>query len=285
MSIRVALVQLNSGDFPQENLPVTENLISRAADEGATFIATPEVTNIVSSSRSRQLEVLQTEEQDLTLKAVKAIAKKRSVWILIGSLALKSNDPGGRFVNRSFLISPSGRVVARYDKIHMFDVVVSEVEKYCESAGYKPGKSAVIAKTEFGDIGMTICYDIRFPSLYRTLAQGGALFITVPSAFSQVTGEAHWHTLLRARAIECGSFVLAPAQTGLHAAKQGRARTTYGHSLIVDPWGEVLCDAGTETGIVIAEIDPNNVNEVRRQIPSLRYDQVIRKMSNADGNQ
>ncbi len=285
MSIRVALVQLNSGDFPQENLPVTENLISRAADEGATFIATPEVTNIVSSSRSRQLEVLQTEEQDLTLKAVKAIAKKRSVWILIGSLALKSNDPGGRFVNRSFLISPSGRVVARYDKIHMFDVVVSEVEKYCESAGYKPGKSAVIAKTEFGDIGMTICYDIRFPSLYRTLAQGGALFITVPSAFSQVTGEAHWHTLLRARAIECGSFVLAPAQTGLHAATQGRARTTYGHSLIVDPWGEVLCDAGTETGIVIAEIDPNNVNEVRRQIPSLRYDQVIRKMSNADGNQ
>ena len=187
---RTLTIQLNSGDDPSENLPVTEDLITRAAGLGAELVLTPEVTNIVSTSRKRQVEVLATEEADQTLWALATLTSELNIWLLIGSLALKSNDPGGRFVNRSFLINPTGRIVARYDKIHMFDVNVSSEESYLESAGYLAGDTAILAEAGFAKIGMTICYDLRFPHLYRALAHGGAQILTVPSAFSPVTGRA-----------------------------------------------------------------------------------------------
>ncbi len=282
MTIQAALVQLNSGDDPLANLPVTLDLVSQAAEQGADFVATPEVTNIVSSSRSIQDEVLKTEQEDPTLEALKSLAEEKSIWLLIGSLALKSDDPKGRFVNRSFLVSPRGQIAARYDKIHMFDVEVSESESYRESAGYRPGENAVIARLGFADIGMTVCYDVRFPALYRKLSQAGASIITVPSAFSQVTGASHWHTLLRARAIENGCYVLAPAQTGVHASTRGKKRATFGHSLAVDPWGRVLCDAGTEPGIALVEIEISRVKESRNRVPSLVHDRKYRMKPNAN---
>ena len=272
MNLSVALIQLNSGDDPSENLPVTEDLITRAAGLGAELVLTPEVTNIVSTSRKRQVEVLATEEADQTLWALATLTSELNIWLLIGSLALKSNDPGGRFVNRSFLINPTGRIVARYDKIHMFDVNVSSEESYLESAGYLAGDTAILAEAGFAKIGMTICYDLRFPHLYRALAHGGAQILTVPSAFSPVTGRAHWEALLRARAIESGCFVLAPAQTGTHAASLGKIRSTYGHSMVVDPWGKVLLDAGTEPGVFLVDLELDRVEAARKRIPSLSHD-------------
>ncbi len=272
MSLRVALVQLNSGDDPAENLAVTQKLILEAADHGAEFVLTPEVTNIVSTHRSRQKEFLRCEEEDQTLTALTKLAVQEEIWLMIGSLALKSHDPDGRFINRSFLISPTGLIVARYDKIHMSDVAVSETETYRESAGYRPGEMAVLAVSEIANFGMTICYDLRFPKLFNSLACAGASVITVPSAFSPVTGAAHWHSLLRARAIETGCFILAPAQTGTHFSSVGRARSTYGHSLIVDPWGTVLLDAGTKSGAYLVDIDLARVKEARKRIPSLTHD-------------
>jgi len=276
MILAVGLIQLNSSDDPVANLSQTMAFVSEAADQGARFVLTPEVTNIVSASRKHQHEVLQYEASDQTLRALRTLARQRKIWLLIGSLALKSNDPDGRFVNRSFLISPQGDVVVRYDKIHMFDVRVSETETYHESAGYRPGDTAVLAHTDMGVLGMTICYDLRFPHLYRQLAQQGAGLITVPSAFSPVTGVAHWAPLLRARAIENGAFVLAPAQTGTHSAVAGNPRQTYGHSMVVDPWGKVLLDAGTETGVFLAEIDLNAVQQTRDRIPALAHDRDYR---------
>lgn len=276
MTLSVGLIQLNSGDDPVANLAQTMVFVSEAADQGAQFVLTPEVTNIVSASRARQNEVLQHEGDDQTLMALAALAKQRGIWLLIGSLALKSDDPDGRFVNRSFLISPDGMIAARYDKIHMFDVQVSEVEVYHESAGYRPGDRAVVAKTDFGVLGLTVCYDVRFPYLYRQLAQHGAGLITVPSAFSPITGAAHWETLLRARAIENGAFILAPAQTGTHSTVVGKPRQTYGHSMVVDPWGNVLLDAGTDPGVSLAEIDLNAVQQARARIPALAHDRDYR---------
>ena len=212
--MRTALLQLNSSDDPAANLPVTQQLIGQASAGGATFVLTPEVTNCVSASRTRQQEVLRTEEDDATLAALRAQAHELGIWLLIGSLALKTDDSDGRFANRSFLIAPDGGIAARYDKIHMFDVEVSETESYRESAGYRPGRKSTLVETPLGRIGMTICYDIRFPHLYRGLAQAGAEILTIPSAFSPVTGAAHWESLLRARAIETGAYILAPAQTG-----------------------------------------------------------------------
>ncbi len=280
MTLSVALIQLNSGDDPAVNLRHSLALVSEAADRGARFVLTPEVTNIVSSSRARQYDVLQTKSDDQTLKAMRALAAERGIWLLIGSLALKSDDPGGRFINRSFLISPKGNVAAYYDKIHMFDVRVSETETYRESAGYRPGERVVLAKTDFGALGMTICYDVRFPHLYRKLAQGGAGIITVPSAFSPVTGTAHWEVLLRSRAIETGAYVLAPAQVGTHNAVGGKSRQTYGHSLVVDPWGQVLLDAGTETGVFRVDLDLNMVKQTRARIPALTHDRAYQGPKN-----
>lgn len=269
--MRGALLQLTSSDDPAANLSETQALIAAAVEGGAGFVLTPEVTNCVSASRDRQEQVLQLEEDDLTLAALQAQAADLKIWLLIGSLALKTTDSDGRFANRSFLIDRSGAIVARYDKIHMFDVQVSETETYRESAGYRPGDRAVLAQTDFGVIGMTICYDLRFPHLYQSLALAGAQILTVPSAFSPVTGAAHWHSLLRARAIESGCYVLAPAQTGAHAAQAGRSRSTYGHSLVVSPWGEVLVDGGTERGIHFFDLDDTSVDDARRKVPSLTH--------------
>ncbi|MCV2863227.1 carbon-nitrogen hydrolase family protein [Albidovulum sediminicola] len=273
--MKVGLVQLCSSDRPDENLAATRTLVREAAAKGASFILTPEVTNCVSSDRAHQEAVLRTEEADETLAGLVAEARALGVWLLIGSLALRTRDADGRFANRSFLVGPDGAIVARYDKIHMFDVNVSETEQYRESAGYRPGTRAVMTTTPFAKIGMTVCYDLRFPALYRRLAQAGAEILTVPAAFNDTTGAAHWESLLRARAIENGAFVLAPAQSGSHAAHNGRPRRTWGHSMVVAPWGEVLADGGTDVGVTLADIDLAAVARARHRVPSLTHDRAF----------
>ncbi|MDO8881454.1 carbon-nitrogen hydrolase family protein [Pseudotabrizicola sp.] len=270
--MRVGLVQLTVSDDPVANLTGTLALVREAAAGGAGFVLTPECTNALSSSRDHQWAVFHHEAADPSLAALRAEAKALGIWLLIGSLGLKTDDVDGRFANRSFLIGPDGAVAARYDKIHMFDVTVSEVESYRESAGYRPGARAVVVETPFGQVGMTVCYDVRFPYLYRALAQAGAQIITVPSAFNHFTGVAHWDVLLRARAIETGCFVLAPAQTGFHPESAGKGRRTHGHSLVIAPWGEVLADAGEETGVTFADLDLSRVATARGRVPSLTHD-------------
>lgn len=272
MILRAGIVQLCSGDIPAENLAFTQELIGSVASKGAQFIATPEVTNCVSTSRTHQNAALQTEDQDLTLHALKGQAQDLGIWLLIGSLALKTEDPDGRFANRSFLIGPDGQIKARYDKVHMFDVTVDDKETYRESAGYRPGSAATLADIPGATLGMTICYDVRFPALYRLLAQAGAGVITVPSAFSPVTGAAHWEVLLRARAIETGCFILAPAQSGDHKIARGKPRSTYGHSMVVAPWGEVLLDRGTGERAFVCDLDLSEVSKARNRVPALSHD-------------
>jgi deaminated glutathione amidase len=199
-------------------------------------------------------------------------AAHAGVWVLVGSLGVKTDGGDGRFANRSFLIGPDGGIVARYDKIHMFDVNVSETEVYRESSSYRPGARAVLAHAGFARLGMTVCYDVRFPHLYRALAQAGAEVLTVPAAFNHITGAAHWEVLLRARAIETGCYVLAPAQTGFHAERHGKGRNTHGHSLVISPWGEVIADGGDAPGVVLADIDLAEVAKARHRIPSLGHD-------------
>jgi deaminated glutathione amidase len=273
--MRVGLVQLTVGDDPTANLPGTLAQVRVAAEGGADFVLTPECTNALSSNRDHQRRVFHPEATDPGLAALRDAAVRAGVWLLIGSLGLKTDDADGRFANRSFLIDPAGAIAARYDKIHMFDVNVSETEVYRESAGYRPGSRAVLAQTPFGCIGLTVCYDLRFPPLYRRLAQAGAQILTVPAAFNHLTGAAHWELLLRARAIETGCFVLAPAQTGFHPETAGKGRRTHGHSLVVNPWGEILSDAGTEPGITYAEIDLAEVAVARARIPSLLHDRLF----------
>lgn len=270
--MRAGLVQLTVTDDPAENLPITLSHIATAASGGAGFVLTPECTNALSSNRARLRTLLHPEETDPTLAALRDAAAKHSIWLLIGSLGLLTQDEDGRFANRSFLIAPDGGIAARYDKIHMFDVNVSETEVYRESAGYRPGNHAILAETPFAKIGLTVCYDVRFPHLYRRLAQSGAQIITVPAAFNHITGAAHWETLLRARAIETGCFILAPAQTGFHPEKDGKGRRTHGHSLAIAPWGEVLSDAGTEPGVTFVDLDLAEVAKARARIPSLSHD-------------
>ena len=269
--MKTALLQLNASDDPEQNLAQTLAYVDEAAGMGAQFLLTPEVTNCVSNSRKRQQEVLQRESEDNTLAALSQRAGELGIWLLIGSLGLKTDDADGRFANRSFLIGPDGQIRARYDKINMFDVQVTPEETYRESDGYRPGSKAVLAETEFGALGMTICYDVRFAHLYHALAQAGARILTVPAAFSYVTGAAHWESLLRARAIETGCFVLAPAQTGVHEASVGQKRRTHGHSLAISPWGEVLLDAGTEPGVYIFDMDATSVDKARSKVPSLTH--------------
>ncbi len=273
--MRAGLVQLNVGDDPVANLPRTITLIQAAVAGGAGFVLTPECTNILSANRNHQRAVLHHEADDPTLDAVREQAAQSGIWLLIGSLALLTNDADGRFANRSFLIGPDGAIVARYDKIHMFDVDVTETEVYRESAGYRPGSMAVLADTTFGKVGMTVCYDVRFPHLYRRLAQSGAQILTVPAAFNHLTGAAHWETLLRARAIETGCFVLAPAQTGFHPETIGEGRKTHGHSLAIAPWGEILADGGTDPGVTFVDIDLAAVAKARARVPSLIHDRAF----------
>lgn len=273
--MRAALVQLTVTDDPGANLPVTLSYIAAAAAGGAGFVLTPECTNALSSNRARLRSLLHPEETDPTLAALRAAAAQHGIWLLVGSLGLLTQDEDGRFANRSLLVAPDGSLAARYDKIHMFDVNVSETEIYRESAGYRPGNCAVLADTPFATIGMTVCYDVRFPHLYRRLAQAGAQILTVPAAFNHITGAAHWETLLRARAIETGCFVLAPAQTGFHPEHEGKGRRTHGHSLAIAPWGEVLADAGTEPGVTFVDLDLTEVAKARARIPSLSHDRAF----------
>ncbi len=270
--MRTALVQLNVTDSPAANLAVTLDMIRRAHAGGAGFILTPECTNGLWSNRVAQKALLRLEEDDATLAALRDEAARAGIWLLIGSLGLLTDDADGRFANRSFLITPAGEIAARYDKIHMFDVNVTETEIYRESAGYRPGAQAVLADAGFARIGMTVCYDLRFPHLFRRLAKAGAQILTVPAAFNHLTGQAHWEVLLRARAIETGCFVLAPAQTGFHPESEGKGRRTHGHSLAIAPWGEVLADGGQEPGVTFAELDLAEVTRARARVPALHHD-------------
>ena len=261
-----ACIQMRASDYVVENTDIASGLIAEAASQGAQLITTPEMTNIMDIRRGAMREKAVTEKEDKCLAVLRDQAERLGVWLLIGSLGLKLDEK--QRVNRSFLISPAGEIKARYDKIHMFDVELPNGETYEESRNYRPGGEAVVADTPFGRLGLTICYDLRFPHLYRALAKAGASYLTMPSAFTQVTGEAHWHVLLRARAIETGCFVFAAAQSGTHE----NGRKTFGHSLIVGPWGEVLADGGTQTGVVTADIDPARVSEARGRIPALQHD-------------
>ena len=266
--MRAGLIQLSSGPDPAHNLARTLGFLREAAAAGADLALTPEVTNIVTADRAHLAATVRPEADDPTLAALRDEARTLGIWLLIGSLALRTDDPDGRFANRSFLVSPGGEIVARYDKIHMFDVEVSETERYRESAAFRPGTRAVVADTPFARIGLSICYDLRFPALYRRLAQAGAQILTVPAAFTRPTGKAHWESLLRARAIENGAFVLAPAQTGQNAP----GRATHGHSLAIAPWGEVLADGGDEPGLTLVDFDLASVDHARARLPSLTHD-------------
>lgn len=270
--MRAALLQICSGDDPDANLAMVRNMVQKAAAGGAEFILTPEVTNCVSTSRSHQQSVLVLEEDDPMLAALQQQAKALGVWVLIGSLALKTRDADGRFANRSFLIDPQGRIQARYDKIHMFDVDIGENDRFRESDGYRPGDRAVVAQAGFASIGMTICYDLRFAHLYRALAQAGAQILTVPAAFHPVTGAAHWQALLQARAIETGCFILAPAQTGDHNISQGKPRKSFGHSMVFSPWGKIIARSDDTVGIVFVDLDLAEVAQARERVPSLFHD-------------
>lgn len=263
-----ACVQLNSSAVVAENIATVTGLARQAAREGAQFIATPEVTTLVTRMNA---DVIRSstfaQEEDPAVAAFRTLARELNVWLLIGSIPIRVADT--QVANRCFLFDPEGRIAASYDKIHMFDVDLPNGERYRESKSFVPGQKAIIQDLPWGRLGLSICYDLRFGHLYRALAKAGADFLTVPAAFTKTTGEAHWHVLLRARAIETGCFVLAPAQTGTHS---GDGRKTYGHSLIVNPWGEILADAGEQTGIVLARIDVAQVANARAQIPSLRHD-------------
>jgi len=266
MPFRAACVQLRSSDDVADNIRAASELIRKATAEGAVFVATPENTTLMAPDGGAKLERSFPEDRDPALPVFRSLAKELSIWLLIGSLAIRTGDT--KTANRSFLIDPAGRIAARYDKIHLFDVDLPSGEKYRESDTVAGGGEAMLAELPWGKIGLSICYDLRFPSLYRTLSQAGVFALTVPSAFTETTGNAHWHVLLRARAIENGAFVIAPAQGGLHA----NGRRTYGHSLIVSPWGEILAEGGTEPGVFIADIDPAASAAARAQIPSLRHD-------------
>jgi predicted amidohydrolase len=264
-ALRVGLIQMRSTRTPSENFAAAAALIREAKAAGAQYVQTPEMTNIMEVKRDRLFAAIGEEENDATLAAFRALARELGIHVHVGSLALKIAPE--RAVNRSFLIGPSGDIAARYDKIHMFDVDLANGESYRESSRYRPGEQAAVADLPWGRLGITICYDLRFPALYRALAEAGASMLAIPSSFTKQTGEAHWHVLMRARAIENGCFVLAAAQGGLHE----HGRNTYGHSLIVDPWGRVLAEGGTEPGVVMAEIDPAEVTAARAKVPSLQH--------------
>jgi predicted amidohydrolase len=264
-TFRVGLIAMRSGRTPRDNLDAATKLIEQAKDGGADYVLTPEMTNIMEIDRERLFEGIVPEEQDATLAGFRELARAQAIYLHVGSLAIEVTHD--KAANRSFLISPEGDIVARYDKIHMFDVDLKGGESYRESRNFRPGELAVVTDLPWGRLGLTICYDLRFPALYRALAEAGAIFLTIPSAFTRQTGEAHWHVLTRARAIETGSFVFAAAQGGRHE----NGRETFGHSLVVDPWGRILAEGDTEPGVVLADIDPAEVAAARGRIPSLQH--------------
>ena len=268
-SFTAACFQLASDIEPDANVTAADDTIRRARDAGADFVLTPETTDMMEMKRRDAFAKAKDEAAHPGLARLSALAGELGCWLLIGSLVIRLSDE--RLANRSFLIDPAGRVAARYDKIHMFDVEVPDGQSYRESKAYQAGSTAVVADLPWGRLGLSVCYDLRFPQLYRALAQAGAEFLTVPSAFTRMTGRAHWHVLLRARAIETGSFVLAPAQCG----ETSQGRQTYGHSLIVAPWGELLAEAAEEPGMILAEVDPARVAEARAMIPALAHDRAF----------
>jgi predicted amidohydrolase len=271
--IKVACVQMRSGTDVARNITDASVLIRQAAGHGAELIATPEMTTLLDRKSGAVWEKSTTEEADPGLKAFRALAQDLRVTLLIGSIAIRA--AGHKCANRSLLIGPDGEVIASYDKIHMFDVQLNAGNVYRESDSFAAGDRTVIAPLPAGPLGLTVCYDVRFPDLYRQLAVGGAKIIAVPAAFTRITGEAHWHILLRSRAIETGCFIIAPAQGGRHED----GRETYGHSLIIDPWGEILAEAGTEPGFITATLDLARVDEVRGKIPSLQHARSLRPPS------
>ena len=266
MKFTAACVQLRSSEDIAENISSASKLIREAAKAGAQFIATPENTSLMATDGGAKLAHSTSEDKDAALAAFRALAAELKVHLLVGSLAIKVSET--KTANRSFLVAPDGNVTARYSKIHLFDVDLPSGETYRESNTVAGGDEAVVANTPWGKLGLSICYDIRFPQLYRKLANAGAFAFTAPSAFTVTTGKAHWHVLLRARAIENGAFMIAPAQGGAHA----NGRSTYGHSLIVGPWGEILAEGGSDPGIFLAQIDPELSKKARAELPSLKHD-------------
>ncbi len=264
-AFKAALIQMRTGLTPAVNVDNATRMIREAKAAGADYVQTPEMTNIMDVNRERFFATIQEEDADKSLAAFRALARELGIFIHVGSLAIKVAPE--KAANRGFLISPKGDIAARYDKIHMFDVDLAGGESYRESRNYRPGEIAMNADLPWGRLGVTICYDLRFPALYRALAEAGAIMLAIPSAFTRQTGEAHWHVLMRARAIENGCFVLAAAQAGKHE----NGRETFGHSIIVDPWGRILAEGGAEPGIVMAEIDPALVTEARARMPSLQH--------------
>ncbi|OYY79188.1 MAG: nitrilase [Sphingomonas sp. 28-62-20] len=262
---KIALLQMCSGIDPVQNAATVRDGIAAAAAGGAAMMFTPEMSNLIDRDRARAALSIVSEDQDVVLAAARAAAAAHGIWVHIGSLALKGVD--GKFANRGIVIDATGAIRARYDKLHLFDVDLPTGESWRESAAYAAGQGASVVSSPIGQIGLSICYDLRFADLYRALSNAGATILTVPAAFTRPTGEAHWHILLRARAIEAGAFVIAAAQTGVHA--DGRA--TYGHSLVIDPWGEVLLDMGDAEGLGFAEIDPHRVDDVRARVPVIAH--------------
>jgi predicted amidohydrolase len=264
-TFRIGLIAMRSGRSPGDNLAAATKLIEQAKKGGADYVLTPEMTNVMEIDRERLFAAIVPEEQDASLVTFRELARALGLFVHVGSLAIKvSHD---KAVNRAFLIDPRGEIIARYDKIHMFDVDLRGGESYRESRNFRPGDLAVVVDLPWGRLGISICYDLRFPSLYRALAEAGASFLAIPSAFTRQTGEAHWHVLNRARAIENGSYVFAAAQGGKHE----NGRETYGHSLVIDPWGRVIAEGDTEPGVVFADIDPAEVAAARARIPSLEH--------------
>jgi deaminated glutathione amidase len=263
--MRAALFQANTGIDPLIGARALVEAVERAAGDGADMLFTPEMSAVLDRDRARADRSIVAEEADVALAAVREAAAKHGLWVHLGSLALRAEGEGPPYLNRAFLIDGEGSIRARYDKMHLFDVDLPSGESWRESAAYRPGDGPVVVETPWGRIGLSICYDMRFPDLYRALSDAGATILAIPAAFTVPTGRDHWHVLLRARAIEAGAFVIAAAQSGRHAD----GRETFGHSLVVDPWGEVLLDMGEEAGVHVVDLNPGRVAEVRTRIPAL----------------
>ena len=265
--MKIAVCQTNSGIDPVENATALVSMVETSAKADAKMVFTPEMSGLLDRNGTRAAGNIERETEDKVLKALQKAASEHSIWIALGSLALAGEREDGRLVNRSFVIDDSGTVRARYDKLHLFDVDLSTGESWRESSRYAPGDAAVVVDTPHVTLGLSVCYDLRFPALYNALSDAGAQLLTVPAAFTVPTGEAHWHSLLRARAIENAAYVVAAAQSGLHQD----GRSTFGHSLVVDPWGKVLLDMGEGQGVGFAEIDLEVMQQARTQIPALEH--------------
>ena len=264
-TFKAGLIQMRSGLTPRANFDAAAKLIEEAKAGGADYVQTPEMSNILAAKREQLFDVIVDEDSDNTLAGYRELARRLGIFVHVGSFAVRL--PSDKAANRSFLIGRDGEIAARYDKIHMFDVDLANGESYRESRNYRAGEIAVVADLPWGRLGLTVCYDLRFPALYRALAEAGASFLAIPSAFTRQTGEAHWHVLMRARAIENGVYVLAAAQGGKHES----GRETFGHSLVIDPWGRVIAEGGTEPGVIFATIDPAEVSAARAKVPSLQH--------------